>query len=619
MHVTRPPGMPALAIVMPHPQLPRTRSSVSSSVTSPRTPRTPSCSSNTLFTTTTSNRNSTDSWNSSNAADDAEYDWKPEQVRLLSRTLDALPAHLVTPFNGPIPPSNLLDKIARGVSQAKGPVDWPHSIRATRVKLIELSRARAKEEQAAIAGIYSDMETDEFGNYNCYPEADGKRIGVKRPIYKQSSMDFINAADLKDNENVACLSERLQRPDRLNSKTTYHPYSRHSPRSRLSSPACSANVPSLISPSTPSSSTLNTLSSFSSANRILRRTSSNLSSASSISMLSSNGGSAFPDPRVQRVRRSESFYAPVPPPKDIRLAPSMHKENLQDSPATAGVKRAPSFGTLAQEARRDRHVFGGALNTNAVDETKDALAYPSSDEEEKIRAKGAKKMRVKDTGGLAPAASLNTGTPPNSPPTLASSPKKTRAKASVSACLDCKSSSSPKPPSAKPKKGGGIIKDVFVETEAQLTNDAAVKERKKTRPNPMNLQRNPSMLGGELPHLRSPRSSSAPAPAPEPPRSRLQSPSTHIGRLAYSPPGSARLASPAASPTSPASALPKLKTLRRVQRFALGRRISFGSLAAPGEDADGEAEDEDEDARYLRREHQRQRELGQLGSAFQLH
>lgn len=97
-----------------------------------------------------------------------------------------------------------MDKIARGVSQAKGPIDWPHSLRATRVKLIELSRARAKEEQNSIAEVFSDMETDEnnhLPNFKYYPEGAGKGIGIKRPIYRQSSMDFMNAADLRDNSN----------------------------------------------------------------------------------------------------------------------------------------------------------------------------------------------------------------------------------------------------------------------------------------------------------------------------------------------------------------------------------------------------------------------------------
>lgn len=111
----------------------------------------------------------------------------------------------------------------------------------------------------------------------------------------------------------------------------------------------------------------------------------------------------------------------------------------------------------------------------------------------------------------------------------------------------------------------------------------------------MNLQRNPSILGAELsPRLRG---------SPDLPASVQDH-----GR-------------PMASLESPISSLgvpQKVRTLRRVQRLALGRRISFSTLAAPGEDADCEAEDEDESARSLRRERQRQRELGQLGSAFQL-
>ena len=99
----------------------------------------------------------------------------------------------MTPFNGPIPPSNLLDKIARGVSDAKGPVDWPHSIRATRVKLIELSRIRAKEQSQKLA----DQESDDDPTYT------GRNYNLQRPLYRQSSMDFINSADLKENDGIA--------------------------------------------------------------------------------------------------------------------------------------------------------------------------------------------------------------------------------------------------------------------------------------------------------------------------------------------------------------------------------------------------------------------------------
>lgn len=78
-------GLTPLSIVLPHPQLPRRRSSLLSLVTSPRTPRTngsPTCSS-IVFSV---NRKSTDSWNSSNQdLDDLDYDWKPDQILLLRR------------------------------------------------------------------------------------------------------------------------------------------------------------------------------------------------------------------------------------------------------------------------------------------------------------------------------------------------------------------------------------------------------------------------------------------------------------------------------------------------------------------------------------------------------
>jgi transcription factor SPN1 len=141
---------------------------------------------------------------------------------MVIQTLDALPAHLVTPFNGAMPPSNLLDKIARGVSQAKGTADWPHSIRATRVKLLELARVRAKEEALAdqrrkVITEEDDVEID--GNYSYFGDSDmlhqtanigigknglGVGLGHRRPLHRQSSMDFMNTAatNLKDNDNI---------------------------------------------------------------------------------------------------------------------------------------------------------------------------------------------------------------------------------------------------------------------------------------------------------------------------------------------------------------------------------------------------------------------------------
>jgi hypothetical protein len=44
---------------------------------------------------------------------------------------------------GSIPPPNLLNKIARGVTTAKGPNEWSHSVTVTHTKLLDLGRARA--------------------------------------------------------------------------------------------------------------------------------------------------------------------------------------------------------------------------------------------------------------------------------------------------------------------------------------------------------------------------------------------------------------------------------------------------------------------------------------------
>jgi hypothetical protein len=78
-------GLSPLAIVLPHPSLPHRRSSLLSlnSVNSPHTPR--SCPSPCLPIYYPANRKSTDSWNSSNGPDEMDFDWKPEQVLLLSR------------------------------------------------------------------------------------------------------------------------------------------------------------------------------------------------------------------------------------------------------------------------------------------------------------------------------------------------------------------------------------------------------------------------------------------------------------------------------------------------------------------------------------------------------
>ncbi|KAF4614029.1 hypothetical protein D9613_007655 [Agrocybe pediades] len=683
MHTQR-SALSPLAIAPP---MPHRRSSLLSvnSAASPRTPR--SCRSPSLYYP--AHRKSTDSWNSSNA-DDMDVEWKQEHVLLLSRTLDALPVHLVTPFNGPVPPSNLLDKIARGVLEAKGPQDWPYSIRATRVKLLEVARARAKEETKAehrrYHAIQEEIEIDDGSHYSYLHDGEdkpisGPGIGPRRPLYRQSSMDFIKPGpdDLKDNPNIARLSNRLQKTDRVFANPAYRPYSRiprlQETNRRSSSPPHPADVPALISPSTPSTTTLNSFTSLSSGPRMLRRSASSVSSGSLFST-SSNGMLA--DPRIQRVRRSDSFCANTPPP----LPP-------KDLPCSrVGLKRAPSYGALAQEVRKE------AVATDTVHERKLSGSYPSSDEEERARTRHAKKLRTKTGIPQVAPASLNararsTASPPSSPTTpqpkavsgsvvasrstrvgnqsVSSRPvihgTKTTEKGAATDKHSRKKSTGaavvglglglPSGPSgvanAKEKKEE-VKQDIALSKDGRKAGRHSHSERTTTKregvdsttkmdessrkkPLPMNLQRNPSMFGAELPHLKpqdnehntrglsrdNSNNASWLKPAPilmtVPAMRRIQSPGTknvpplspspiletaasHVPRkqratfdvsprspspsqhgVPYSPCQSPPLSPPPLSPSTT-----RVRTLRRTRRLpptAPGRRISFNSLKVP--------------------------------------
>lgn len=230
----RPPSAGVASPSLVSPTVNRKRASLRSNMSS--APHTPTGNNLPLplFGSSNTNRYSTDSWNSSNydAADDVEWEWKPEQLRLLTRvrvfpvmsrlvlpdlcirfisrfscgdvfqTLENLPAHLLTPFNGPVPPSNLLDKIARGVTKAKGPIDWPHTMRATRAKIVELARIRANE--GADSGDTTDTIAEEDSTGSDVPLKQTTNTGPKRPLYRQNSMDFMQTAkvDIKDNDYI---------------------------------------------------------------------------------------------------------------------------------------------------------------------------------------------------------------------------------------------------------------------------------------------------------------------------------------------------------------------------------------------------------------------------------
>ncbi|OBZ72164.1 hypothetical protein A0H81_07638 [Grifola frondosa] len=455
----------SLSLVIPQLPLSRRRSSLLSSVSDPHTPP-PRNSPLPLFPSA-SNRKSTDSWNSSNydGADDLEWEWKPEQTRLLSRTLDALPAHLLTPFNGPVPPSNLLDKIARGVAQVKGPLDWPHSLRATRAKIVELARLRGKE--GATDSSSDTIEEEETTDVDVLQQT--TNTGPKRPLYRQSSMDFMQTTklDLKDNGNIS-------RSTTLNSVSSIETCSRH---------------PAFTEPAA--------------------------------------------DTRVHRIRRVDSYAGSVLYPPGNPL------------------KRAPSFGAASKRS-------SDAMSIDLSNRNSDAT---SSDEEEKLRSVKAKKARVK----------VSSPTPTRILSPL-SSPEKSRLPRKLAH----------QPPNKSSKAG----------VTAKPTTDSPA--RRSTRPR-ANLQRNPSILGEELPMPQP----NLPLPATVRSTPRVK---TRKSPKTYSPTDT----TPGGAAQSPALAQ-QPRSLRRTKgpnptKCTVARKISFGSLASPvGEENIG-------------------RGAGSgLGSAFQLH
>ncbi|PFH53170.1 hypothetical protein AMATHDRAFT_73710 [Amanita thiersii Skay4041] len=596
---SRSQGISSVAIALPNQPLPKRCSSLLSAASSPRTPSgSPKWSP--IFFSSAANRNSTDSWNSSNGPDELEFEWKPEQILLLTRTLDALPAHLVTPFIGPVPPSNLLDKIARGVSQAKGSLEWPHSIRATRVKLLELARKRAKEDslhQRKADNDYQERENKfDPDSLNGCGNQDGKLQTARRPLYRQNSMDFITATEpqLRDEENITRLSNRLQRSDKLVPTSIYYPYTRKSrpltcADGLSSSPPRSTNVPSLINPSTPSSSTLTSLTSLTSSAAIartqyLRYSASSLSAASSMS--TSSGGSS--NLCLQKPRTTGTNIPPSLPPKDLKSS-------------KLGMKRAPSFGAAAQGIRRDKWIEHVVLHQRRDSVTS---SCPSSDEEEKLRAAQVKKQKVRSSITSTPNGNANSEASKTQPSIKSSRFDTPQKKATNGHTLSTPIITS---------SGAGLNGVSNTTKKVRVSNTSGdSRSGNANKRLPMNVQRNPSILGGELPPLtplsREQNDILTPLKHADPDLTETQ-PATPILTPPLSPECPLSPASRLLSPTQPTpspSEPQKLKTLRRVKRRALGRRISFGSLASPSID-DATMEELDSDKRIC------------LGSAFQMH
>ena len=299
---------------------------------------------------------------------------------------------------------------------------------------------------------------------------------------------------------------------------------------------------------------------------------------------------SIPDPRVQRVRQSDSFtIAPVPPPKDNPPSSSI------------GIKRAPSYGARAQGVKKEHT----ATYRSPIHVRDPSGSYPSSDEEEKVRTTRAKKMKTR-VDSIVPT-SLRTCSPPtrSGSDTVPSTPaaKATTLKAKDGVSLKAKSTKvvAGREEESKPPKSPTPSNRPSNKIDAGKT-----KENKKSRPLAMNLQRNPSMLGPELPHLHNATKyvPAAPAYGGTVTPTKMRSPSPSV--LAAPPPvvGTVPVLDVPQSSTPP-----KVKTLRRVRRLAPARRISFGSLI-PGDEADADGEGEAREASPAL--------SGCLGSAFQL-
>jgi transcription factor SPN1 len=369
------------------------------------------------------------------------------------QTLDALPAHVLTPFIGPVPPSNLLDKIARGVSQAKGPSDWPYSLRSTRAKLVELCRVRAKEVSAE-QKLYNTIEEEDMDqDLEQFREVLKRTTNIKRPLYRQNSMDFMQSAKL-DLRRTDAFSRYVFLSSMYFTRFDFYAnFLRHRTSHRLRNsdhlfpnPAYHTRPSSIdsqtLNVSTPSSTTLISCGTAESQWKAQPSRSSIRRSVSSMSSTSSSSLRSLP---LAPVRRTDSF-----------------------GEARKSMKRVPSFSVAAKDSD------------------------VSSDEEENLRTKKTKKAR----------------------------------------------------------RG----------TDHRVNKLLSSQDESPVRRPRMNLQRNPSILGPELPH-------NPPSAYPQPAAAHLLEQIPAMG--AHPPP-------PTQSPRTPCTQ----RTLRRMRPLPTraARRISFSSL-----------------------------------------
>ena len=268
------------------------------------------------------------------------------------------------------------------------------------------------------------------------------------------------------------LSQRLQRNDRTLTNTPFHPYARPStsPKKQVSRSQLSS-----LNPSTPSSSTLNSSLFSNSATKKqpgLRRSFSSLSS-------SSDPASLYPDnPRVQKMKRTESFAT---------------------STTSKSLKRAPSFGSNSNLSPLSdtMNVDGGV--------TKEVPSTPMQ-----LENQPAKRSR-KRSRPMSPTTNT---------PALAETPAKKSIKPSVA-----------KSKSTKDLQDLGLGSPMAISPAIHSSPAHNTRSATKLR---ANVRRNPSILGGELPFPQ--RTPSVPQPtAMSPPSSRMSIGTDDIRSLNFSP------------------------------------------------------------------------------------
>ncbi|KIJ51023.1 hypothetical protein M422DRAFT_44226 [Sphaerobolus stellatus SS14] len=595
MHSRR--HLPALALVMPHPELP---------TVSPCTPR--ACTPTTPLMLQkqqqymASPRTSMESWGSSSGQpeDEIPNEWKPEHIVLLSKTLDALPHHLYTPFNGLVPPSNLLDRIARSIANAKG-FEWPHSIRQTRIKLVEIVRGRNKENM--------HMTIDEADE----DVAKGDEEHPMKPskLHRQSSMDFLPSKG-KDISNLTKLSSRLQRADRF--IPTYHPYAR--PTSRTPSPVQRAETesypfPPSIATATRTRSVTISLQPMSShmRPRMLRRTASTLSNALSDVSMGSIGSAGSGKPSKPALpKRSDSFSVSETTP-GLKRAPSYGSAMDVDSPVEdakstltrSRKEKVAEVAVVETPKKRARSRSATASPVSSSPERKKTKKTEEKNKDTKVSPKSSSRSKSKSSSSSSERSSV-----PSSPTSssTSSSPKSTITRMrSSTAMLPTVSSAAKQQTNVATR----------MRTSSTVSSSAPYASTTiSTRTSFSTRTRSGSMFGPPLPVPQPPTvlptcNPTLNVPVAFTPETRVVSHSTSTSNI-----------NAVNQPSATSQTATKQKTLRRVRTTAfpgrmpsVAKRISFNSLVANVE--------EDERAFERKQAAEKNKEgAARLGSAFEM-